>query len=398
MNFTVDDVSRLDIRAILAAARGHLTVPAHVRRPKSVLTRFVVDNMSPELSVSLGASLTAQDGNRAGRTSKLKRRRKEVDIPSRKVARVAVDDTEDDTNDDMDDDTVTNDFLELPSDEVVRDCYRQFYEATSNSALKMAICAVCARERDYYPDKVTTVRLQDIPSPSRLFPSSPHDQHLLFNGMLLEPQGISIVGDRSIASVCGECLTDLRKGSPHPPKFSLANGLWIGPVPVELSSLTFPEQLLIAHLYPRVYVFKLYPKSGGGAGPELQRGMRGNVSTYELNVSAAAEMVEGRLMPRRPSALASLIAITYIGVGPLPRRWLHSLFRVRRYHVARALEWLKINNPTYYGDITISPARLSELPEDDVPDEILGVVRHSADTGLVDQENGGYVRSEDVGE
>ena len=224
-----------------------------------------------------------------------------------------------------------------------------------------------------------------------------HNQQTLFDGMLLEPQGVSVLGCRTIVNVCGECLVDLRKDTSLPLRFSLANGLWIGPIPVELSSLTFPEQLLIVHLYPRVYVFKLYPKSGGGAAAELQRGMRGNVSTYELNVSAAVEMVEEMLMPCQPSILASLIAITYIGVGPLPRKWLHSMFRVRHYHVAHALEWLKINSPTYYGSITISSARLSNLPEDDVPDEILSVIRHSTDVGLIDQENGGYVQSGEDG-
>ena len=384
MSPTLDDVTRLDVQAILSATKGCLSVPSHVRRSKDRLTHFVVDNMSPELSGKLEALLVARDNSQTGRSSRQKRRRQEADPFPRKVARA-------------DEGCKADEFLELPSDDVVRNCYRQFYEATSNSALKMAICAVCGRERDYRPDNVVTLNLRDIPSPSCLFPSSPHDQQTLFDGMLLQPQGVSTVHGQTIVNVCGECLADLRKDSPLPPRFSLANGLWVGPIPAELSSLTFPEQLLIAHLYPRVYVFKLYPKSGGGAAAELQRGMRGNISTYELNVSAAAGMVEGVLMPRRPSVLASLIAITYIGVGPLPRRWLQSMFRVRRYHVARALEWLRTNNPTYYGDITISPARLSDLPEDSVPDEILSVVRHSTDVGLVDQEDGGYVRTEETG-
>jgi len=387
MSPTLDDVSRLDVQAILSATKGCLSVPSHVRRLKDTLTHFVIDNMSPELSANIGALLAARDNGRTGRSSQQKRRRQEVDPPPRKVARVTLDDEE----------CKTNEFLELPSDDVIRNCYRQFYEATSNSALKMVVCAVCGRERDHHPDNVVAFHLQDIPSPSRLFPSSPHDQQTLFNGMLLEPHGMSTIDGCTTVNVCGECLMDLRKDSPLPPRFSLANGLWVGHIPIELSSLTFPEQLLIAHLYPRVYVFKLYPKSGGGAAAELQRGMRGNVSTYELNVSAAAEMVEGALMPRRPSVLASLIAITYIGVGPLPQRWLRSMFRVRRYHVARALEWLRTNNPTYYGEIAISPSRLSDLPEDGIPDEILSVVRHSTDVGLVDQENGGYIRTEEAG-
>jgi len=65
--------------------------------------------------------------------------------------------------------------------------------------------------------------------------------------------------------------------------------------------------------------------------------------------------------------------------------------------VSRALAWLKENNPKYYGDIVISADELNQLPEDDVPDEILGVIRQSTDEGLVDQESSGYVRAEDIG-
>ena len=388
MSLSVDEISRLDVQTILAATKGRLVVPFHFRRIKSRLTQFVSENLTPELSDILLASLAERDSRQAKLSSQAKRKRQDVQTPSRKTARVDTNYLE--HNPDR--------FLEPPSDETIKNCYRQFYDATSNSALRLSVCAVCGRERDHHPDKVTTLDLNDIPSPSRLAPSVPHDQQTLFNGMLLEPQGVSVLNGQSMVDICGECLADLQKDAPLPPRLSLANGLWIGPVPLELSSLTFSEQLLIAHLYPRVYVFKLFPKSGGGSAAELQRGMRGNVSTYELNVSAAAKMVEGSLMPRQPEVLASLIAITYIGVGSLPRKWLRSMFRVRRFHVARALEWLRINNPTYYGDITISPTRLSDLPEDDVPDEILSVVRHSTDVGLIDQENGGYVRTDDIGE
>ena len=58
--------------------------------------------------------------------------------------------------------------------------------------------------------------------------------------------------------------------------------------------------------------------------------------------------------------------------------------------VFEALRWLKANNQKYYGDIQIDPERLCGLPEDDVPIEILSVIRQNDDTGLVDQESAGY--------
>lgn len=173
--------------------------------------------------------------------------------------------------------------------------------------------------------------------------------------------------------------------------------MWIGAIPAELSSLTFPEQLLISHLYPRVYVFKLYPKKGVGVNPEkLQRGMRGTISTFELNMDNITSMLEGNLMPRRPAILASVISVTYIGLGRLPKHWLRQIFRVRRRNIFLALQWLKANNKKYYGNITISEEVINMLPEDDVPVELLSIIRQSHDVGIVDQESAGYVAQHEV--
>jgi len=102
-------------------------------------------------------------------------------------------------------------------------------------------------------------------------------------------------------------------------------------------------------------------------------------------------------MPRPLAVLSSLISVTYIGVGKLPKNWLHSTFRVRREAVALALAWLKVNNPKYYGDITISTDALQRLPDDDVPDELLSIVRQSDDVEILDQEGAGYVRTDEIG-
>ena len=387
MQLTAVEISKLLVKDILAAAKGKLAIPHPVRVKKSTLADYVVANLTPALEDGLHELLARQPRPPATATATdRKRKREDESLPTRKAPRPDTDDEDD-----------TGEFLDIPSEAVRKSCYREFYEATSNSALKLVVCAVCGRERDHRPDGVSSLDLKEIPSPSRLAPQQLHPEHTLFHGMLLQPEGLLHRDGRSFANVCDECMRDLRRQATLPPRFSLANNLWVGAVPTELSSLTFPEQLLIAHLYPRVYVFELFPKSGGGTTAGLQRGMRGNVSTYELNVHAMTKMVEGKLMPRPLAVLSSLIAITYIGVGRIPKNWLHLTFRVRRHHVSRALTWLKENNPKYYGDITIGTSELDQLPEDDVPDEILGVIRQSTDEGLVDQESSGYVRSDDIG-
>ena len=256
---------------------------------------------------------------------------------------------------------------------------------------------MCARECGVLENKVLAIPLSLIPNSARLIPSRPHAAHDLYRGRLLEPEGVVGENDDPLVSVCGQCLEELKKPGHKPPKYSLANGLWIGQTPWPLQLLTFPEQLLIALLYPRVYVFKLFPKRQQGARnmATLQRAMRGNVTTYELNLEAISSMVDGKLMPRPPAILASLISVTFIALGEVPKKWLHSTFRVRRQVVSNVLQWLKVNNPKYYRDIEISPTRINSLPEDDVPEEITAIIRQSEDLGVLEEENDSYVPPDD---
>ena len=125
--------------------------------------------------------------------------------------------------------------------------------------------------------------------------------------------------------------------------------------------------------------------------------MKGTVSSYDLNVNTAAAMVEGKLMPCPLSVLSSVISITYISIGKLPKNWLHSTFYVWQEAMASVLAWLKANNPKYCSNIVISPNGLKRLPDDGIPDEILSIVRQSNDLGILDQEGAGYVCTDNIG-
>jgi hypothetical protein len=209
--------------------------------------------------------------------------------------------------------------------------------------------------------------------------------------MLLEPEGViqGVEGDVHV-QICGECLTQLGKDSDKPPEKSLANNLWIGKIPWQLLALTVPERQLVAQAHHSAYVYKLYSKtlSSRTADGAFQRGIRGNVTTYALDVEGMVDMVMGRMLPRPPSILPSLISITFFGWGKLPKSRLRNLFKVRREAVRDALLWLKANNP-YYGDLEI---------DEDVPIELYDVVRHSEDVGVVEEERAGYVNEENEGE
>ena len=175
------------------------------------------------------------------------------------------------------------------------------------------------------------------------------------------------------AWICFKCLRALEHRTM--PKFALANNLWIGGIPSVLLVLTIPEQLLIAQHYPRCYIFKLFPHKYDShiLLDQLYSAMAGNASLFEMNTQEVVEMVIGQCMPSPVMTLASVIAITFVGSAKLLVDWLKKMFRVRQNIIYDALKWLHNNNPIY-GDIVINPIQVNDLPEDDIPDELLAVI------------------------
>ncbi|KAK6992004.1 hypothetical protein R3P38DRAFT_3437864 [Favolaschia claudopus] len=316
------EISLLTVNEIRAITLSYITLPRELGKRKAEILQHIRSNGSEELLQALKTAAEqkeAQKGTVAGQ----KRKRSGDTQSSRRVARK--------TDSDV-----------IPNTEETKRIYRAYYEATSNAAIAMMVCGVCAREIDAGTgtnEDATPRRLEALPNSQCLVPRLAHPAHDLFDGKLLEPAGVVREGN----------VTKVR--------------------------------LLIALLYPRFYVFKLHPRCPGRKDPStLQRGMRGTVSTYDLDSDGIASMLAGDLMPRPPAVLSSVISVTYIGLGELPKNWLRSTFRVRR----------KANNPKYYGDIRIDMGRVASLPEDDVPLEITSIVRQSTDTGIVDQESDGY--------
>lgn len=355
-----NSLSKLTVADLRQVVRGRLSIPHSVSSRKATFINFLLSHAAPSLRTLLCDAIECKK-NQTTKVKELvsvggKRKRADDQRGRRTVRRLTVEFVE--SRD-------TSQFLKLPADAQVRDCYRQFYAATSNGALSRVVCGVCARELFTREKRVYVLRLMDIPHVNRL------------RGLL------------EIRKVDCRMFVSVRIAWPS----------WRIQVLVGTSLLVmlFPEQMLIALLYPRVYVFKLYPKdlSFRPDSASLQRGLRGNVTTYELDVEGVAAMIQGRLMPRPVSVLSSVISITFIGRGTLPRHCLRSVFRVRRFSVSEALRWLKEHNPKYYGDIDINSDRLRLLPDDDIPEEILSVVRQSSDVDVVDQEGAGYIPLED---
>ena len=213
--------------------------------------------------------------------------------------------------------------------------------------------------------------------------------------MLFENSFMQKQCGRLYGYICHDCSHALNANKT--PALSLANGMWIGDVPQELSILTLPEKVLIAKYFPATYIVKLFPKKKGAtqwSSSGLNSGVKGNVSTYKLNTEDIVGMIDPKIMPPPVKILASVIGVTIIGPKNIPELTMLGYFRVRRNYIREALKWLRAHN-ALYADVQISESRLDELPDDGVPDGIMESTRFSDDVGQLWRSMAGYVEEEE---
>ena len=288
---------------------------------------------------------------------------------------------------------VASNFMDIPSQETLNNIISRFIDATGNQALKTVACGSCAREMDV--EDCDEMPLEDIPNKHHLIPNTPHHAHKLVFGLLIYTPALGMSGQT--VHLCHECRNYLKKDKR--PRLSLSNDMWIGDVPPQLQNLTLPERLLLAKYFPAAYVVKLFPKHKNSFNwdrSHMYSGLKGNVSTYRLDLRQVASMIDGRLFPPPAKILSATIGVTFVGPKGIRESTMPAMFRVRRWRVREALMWLKANNPLY-SDIEISEERLSQLPEDGVPEEIFMTAKHSTDIESVEKEHGSYVPTDDPG-
>ncbi|KAF8119274.1 hypothetical protein EV363DRAFT_1197813 [Boletus edulis] len=156
--------------------------------------------------------------------------------------------------------------------------------------------------------------------------------------MLLYEDAVSIEDGEYWGHICHSCFNDLKAGKL--PSCALANNLWIGVVPHELSILSLPEQVLISRYYAASYIVKLYPWSRGAqssSGQAFNSALQGNVASYRINTMEVARMIEGEFLPHHPNILAATIGVTLVGAKNVPDRSLPGFLRVSRERIRDAL-------------------------------------------------------------
>ncbi|KAI9069658.1 hypothetical protein FKP32DRAFT_1608308 [Trametes sanguinea] len=302
----------LSVRELEGLIKDRLAVPRDARRPKDVLLEYIRSHADNSLLEMLQNAVLNKQEERHRHKRSL-----QVEKAARRVRA-----REEERRMEAEHLVANRDgskYMIVPTEQQVHRCYQEFYNATSAKKLECKTCAICGRECAVLEDDVKTIPLCMLPNTDRLRPCEPHPCHDLYDGCLLEPSGVEEHADGR-------------------------------------------------HLYPKV-IHKVDLES-------LHRSMRGTVTTYELSTEGVVAMLEGRLMPRPMDVLASVLSITFVGRGSLPKNWLRTTFR-------------------YYGNITVSDERLRGLPDDDVPEEVMSLIRQCTDEELAMQESAGYVPEDD---
>jgi hypothetical protein len=109
--------------------------------------------------------------------------------------------------------------------------------------------------RHFFNFEIDKFKVSNLWEKNKLVPSKPHPAQKLTEGMLLHmtPTTLHLDPDGCLtANICSLCSSDLKQNKM--PAMSLANGLWIRDIPLELKVLTLPEQILIACFFLAAYM------------------------------------------------------------------------------------------------------------------------------------------------
>jgi Helitron helicase-like domain at N-terminus/PIF1-like helicase len=236
-----------------------------------------------------------------------------------------------------------------PTDKLVHKIITGFCRDTHPSQFQEAGCAVCGilnPTKDLL--KLDTVKCSMTP--------------LVRSGIMAverkdESEDIDIstkaepVLDYDCHSLCNPCHKHLVKG--NCPPMALANGLWLGKVPLELRGLSFVEKLLISRIRHNRCIVKV------AAG---RYKMRANAISFQNPIPKVYDV-----LPPPLEELDQVLACIFTGpCQPTQKDIERTPLLVRRIQVGKALQWLKLNHVDYK-DTEISNSNLDKYPLNGTP-------------------------------
>ncbi|HYP43548.1 MAG TPA: DUF6570 domain-containing protein, partial [Candidatus Nitrosocosmicus sp.] len=272
-----------------------------------------------------------------------------------------------------------------------------------NSAFKFQVCCICAKKKpldQIHKYLISSIRsiiesmktnLKFIASQIGLCDQTQVPIHLLedlhhnnseLTRILLCKQGIS--NKEGSIHICKTCLYSIKQNKI--PKFSLANGTWIGCIPSNLPKLTMIEEMLIARYRCRALLIKL--RYSNNSFPS-QRALKGNIVSFAQNPETTLQLIN--TLPISLDALCDLVAVHFIGDKHRPVNIITSckLLYVRRTVVHTWHTWLTWlqENHVGYKDMCIDVTNIGTLPENNIPSSILRSIFKSTNVDIADAEH-----------
>ena len=162
----------------------------------------------------------------------------------------------------------SNDFPFIVSKKCRQSRIVKFIDATGSNALAISVCTVCAGS--FFASEVCEVLVSQLQEKKLLRLFQTHPAYVLTSSMLLHRSlnALHTVPDGVLSSNICDSHTHALQRNKTPP-LSLANGIWIGDVPSELSILTLPKRILVARYFPAAYIHNLKKKGGNVTASRL---------------------------------------------------------------------------------------------------------------------------------
>jgi hypothetical protein len=258
-------------------------------------------------------------------------------------------------------------------------CLRNFRDTTSSDRLKFFTCASCSgkhlltecktlREDEFdlkllFRPDAGNIELGRIDSDCWLSSDPRYAPPIVVTDgcpedLLADPLGVASDSDSGQKKFlfCKHCQSAIQ--NKKVPALSLANRLYLGPVPEELSDLTIVKESMIARCRAKCFMIKLKEDSSDLDLPVSQRGFKGHVIVYAQEPSPIAKK-----LPPAMDEITSPVCVLFIGSKPPTQEWLREHAKpllVRPSKVRRALIWLRDHNHLYR-DIEIDEGLLSSI-------------------------------------
>ena len=162
--------------------------------------------------------------------------------------------------------------------------------------------------------------------------------------MVMRRDGVEVADPKQKVPVCNDCYYSLSRRRPQMPKFALANDLWMGKLPRQLSGLSEGAWLLLPLLRPLIRRYSCLPDGATWCHPDEK------IKAFVGNVAAYAQQDGGRLLkslPPKPEDLAERLVIAFVGSeADLKRAYIKDL-QVSLEAFREAYDFLRAHNALY---------------------------------------------------